>query len=240
MRRGTVRVWVKWGLPAERTLLATLGDNDFFGERALEGTDGRTASAPPVAQATAECATYCDLLVLPRHVCEEVLAAERQRGRAGRHSLGHSQPAAGRASCGGGGLRRSLSTSPPVLLAQPPPDATALSTALSDERSALESLEALRRGTTSHGAPPRPQRDSDPSGRRSGWSRVQPRPTGELERAIVQASRSPARAEHVPPDGAAPLPLVPAPPPPPAVESPTAPSHARPRPRAEGYSNLSE
>ena len=41
MRRGTVRVWVKWGLPAERTLLATLGDNDFFGERALEGTDGR-------------------------------------------------------------------------------------------------------------------------------------------------------------------------------------------------------
>ena len=47
MRRGTVRVWVKWGLPEERTLLATLGDNDFFGERALEGTDGRTASAPP-------------------------------------------------------------------------------------------------------------------------------------------------------------------------------------------------
>ena len=41
MRRGTVRVWVKWGLPEERTLLATLGDNDFFGERALEGTDGR-------------------------------------------------------------------------------------------------------------------------------------------------------------------------------------------------------
>ena len=161
-----MRVWVKWGLPEERTLLATLGDNDFFGERALEGTDGRTASAPPVAQATAECATYCDLLVLPRHVCKEVLAAERQRGRAGRHSLGHSQPAAGRASCGGGGLRRSLSTSPPVLLAQPSPDATALSTALSDERSALESLEALRRGTTSHGAPPRPQRDSDPSGRR--------------------------------------------------------------------------
>ena len=81
MRRGTVRVWVKWGLPEERTLLATLGDNDFFGERALEGTDGRTASAPPVAQATAECATYCDLLVLPRHVCKEVLAAERQRVR---------------------------------------------------------------------------------------------------------------------------------------------------------------
>ena len=65
VRRGTVRVWVKWGLPEERTLLATLGDNDFFGERALEGTDGRTASAPPVAQATAECATSCDLPVLP-------------------------------------------------------------------------------------------------------------------------------------------------------------------------------
>jgi len=223
VRRGTVRVWVKWGLPEERTLLATLGDNDFFGERALEGTDGRTASAPPVAQATAECATYCDLLVLPRHVCEEVLAAERQRGRAGRHSLGHSQPAAGRASCGGGGLRRSLSTSPPVLLAQPPPDATALSTALSDERSALESLEALRRGTTSRSS-------LELAGAR--WS--------SLEHAIVQASRSPARAEHAPPDGAAPLPLVPAPLPPPAVESLTAPSHARPRPRAEGYSNLSE
>jgi len=66
--RGLLRVWKDFeNLTNARRLLVTLEENDFFGENAILG-DG-------VANATIECFSFCEVLVLTRKSFQSVLAA---------------------------------------------------------------------------------------------------------------------------------------------------------------------
>ncbi|KAL1525002.1 hypothetical protein AB1Y20_019878 [Prymnesium parvum] len=63
IERGTVRVWKNFFHPQTRTLLRTLYDNDFFGERSILAAWEKGGNAD-TATATCECLGFCDMLVL--------------------------------------------------------------------------------------------------------------------------------------------------------------------------------
>lgn len=76
INRGVVRVWKNFRSknPEDRTKIATLTNNDFFGEQSLTQNDAAAANSNPgadprlsnLATATVQCLSYCDMLVLQR------------------------------------------------------------------------------------------------------------------------------------------------------------------------------
>ena len=72
INNGSVNVWRNFNSPARKQLLATLSDNDFFGEASL------MTGAP--ATATVQCISFCDMLVLSREQFKTVTAHRKKMG----------------------------------------------------------------------------------------------------------------------------------------------------------------
>jgi len=187
IRRGVVRVWVKYNEPAHlRQLLATLGDNDFFGEGALTDVTGDgNADADAIATVTCQCISFCDMLTLSREQCQEVLrreaVARRWRSVQCAFSTRTRPPTTHGERCSTAAADADADADAEALPMTPPG-------AVTEERSALESLSRLRRNSRRAIVGPAGGVRKSGSGECSGATPK--RHAADMERAIQMVVRS--------------------------------------------------
>mmetsp|Transcript_65758 Transcript_65758/g.109250 ORF Transcript_65758/g.109250 Transcript_65758/m.109250 type:complete len:737 (-) Transcript_65758:298-2508(-) len=174
IRKGVVRVWIKYhGYPRSmRQLLATLGTNDFFGERALMSEEDEEANA------TAESVSYCDMLTLSRTQCREVLKL------AERHLIGqHDDQRISRGCTCAAGDSESRSSSSCFKQQQ----ISSTASALLDEQRALESFRMFRKAQNARNGNRNVARGCSAQGVAQQHARL------DMEQAIMQVAAAKGR-----------------------------------------------